>query len=59
MDPLTLLTIGIGFLGQILGGLKSTQVPAHVVAAVEAAIAALTQHKQDIINRKNLEAQRG
>lgn len=53
-----LIDLGMTFLEMFLGKLK-TQIPAEVVTAVQAAIDALAAHKQDLISKANLEAQRG
>jgi hypothetical protein len=56
---LTLLDLGIQFLLPFLSGLKGAKVPAEVLAAVQSAIDALLAHKQDVINKSNLDALRG
>jgi hypothetical protein len=56
---LALIELGIQFLLQYLSGLKGGKVPAEVVAAIQAAIDALLAHKQDVINKSNLESLRG
>lgn len=53
-----LVDLGVTFLQMFLGKL-SNQVPAEVVAAVQAAIDALAKHKDDLITKAALEAQRG
>lgn len=53
-----LLDLGISILEAYLGQMNN-QVPLHVVAAVQAAIDALAAHKDDLITKANLEAQRG
>lgn len=55
----TLLDLGIQFLLQYLAGLKGAKVPAELVTSIQAAIDALLQHKNDIITKANLDAQRG
>lgn len=47
-----------GILTTALGGLKN-KVPVEVTQAVQAAIDALNAHKDDLITKANLEAQRG
>jgi hypothetical protein len=56
---LTLIELGIQFLLPFLSGLKGGKAPAEVLQAVQAAIDAIINHKQDIINRVNLESMRG
>jgi hypothetical protein len=55
---ITLLDLGLGFLTQFLSGLGK-KLPANVVASVQAAIDAITAHRQDEITKAELEAQRG
>ena len=56
---LTLIDLGIQFLLPFLSGLKGGKAPAEIVAAIQSAIDALITHKQDIISKSNLDAQRG
>jgi len=56
---LTLIDLGIQFLLPFLSGLKGGKAPAEVIAAIQAAIDAIIAHKQDIINKSNLDALRG
>jgi hypothetical protein len=56
---LMLIELGIQFLTQYLSSVKGAKLPAEVLAAVQAAIDALITHKQDIINKANLDALRG
>jgi hypothetical protein len=58
MDYITLLDLGLGFLQSFLGNLKN-KLPAEVIASIQAAIDALVAHKDDVVTRANLEAQRG
>jgi hypothetical protein len=53
-----LIDLGFGFLQTFLGKLKNN-LPATVVAAVQAAADALLAHKNDLITKANFEAQRG
>ncbi len=53
-----LLDLGIGVLETFLGRLKD-HIPAEVAAAVQAAIDALFAHKNDLITKANIDAQRG
>lgn len=55
---LALVSLGLTFLQEFLANSKN-QLPAQVVASVEAAIAALAAHKADLITQAALEAQRG
>lgn len=54
-----LIELGIQFLLQYLSSLKGAKVPVEVATAVQAAIDALLAHKQDVINKSNLDALRG
>lgn len=56
---LILVELGIQFLTQYLQSAKGAKLPAEILAAVQAAIDALLTHKQDIINKANLDALRG
>ena len=56
---LTLIDMGIQFLLQYLSGLKGAKVPAEILASIQAAIDALATHKQDVINKSNLDPMRG
>jgi len=56
---LGLIELGINFLSQFLSNLKWGKAPAEVLASVQAALDALNAHKQDIISKSNLDAQRG
>lgn len=58
LDYITLLDLGLTFLGQFLGKLKN-KLPAEVVTSIQAAIDALSAHKDDVVTKANLEAQRG
>jgi hypothetical protein len=53
-----LLDIGIQ-LGQMFLGKLQNQAPTHVLSAVQAAIDALMAHRDDLVTKANLEAQRG
>lgn len=55
---LALLDVGLSFLQQFVSGLKSGKAPAEVVAAVQAAVDALFNHKADIISKSNLDSLR-
>ena len=59
MGCLTLIDLGLGFLQTFLSGLKSSKVPAEVVAAVQAAFDKLLAHKDDVISKSNLDSLRG
>jgi len=56
---LTLLDLGIQFLLPFLSGLKGGKAPAEVITSIQAAIDAIISHKQDVINKSNLDALRG
>lgn len=53
-----LLSLGLGFLGQFLDSLTKNNAPAEVIASVQAAIAAIQTHHDDILSKANFEAQR-
>lgn len=53
-----LLDVGIQ-LGQMFLGKLQNQAPTHVLSAIQAAIDALVAHKDDLVTKQNLEAQRG
>lgn len=61
MDPYTILiNLGLTALQTFLGGIKSIgKAPVEVVAAVQAAVDAVAAHKDDLVTKANLEAQRG
>lgn len=56
---LTLIDVGLSFLQQFLTGIKGGKAPSEVIAAVQAAVDALAAHKQDIINKSNIDSLRG
>lgn len=56
---LTIIELGIQFLLQYLSGLKGAKVPAEILASIQAAIDALTAHRQDVISKSNLDSLRG
>lgn len=58
MDYLTLIDLGLTFLTSFLDKMKN-KLPAEVTKAVQAAIDALMVHKDDVVTKVNLEAQRG
>lgn len=60
MDPyLLLLDLGSSFLKQFIGSLTKSNAPAQLIDAVTAVVSAIDTHKDDVINKANLEAQRG
>jgi hypothetical protein len=58
MDYANLIGLGISFLQAFLAK-SQNRLPAEVLAAVEAAITALTDHQNDLVTKAALEAQRG
>lgn len=56
---LTLIDLGIQFLLPFISGLKGGKAPAEIIASIQAAVDALLAHKQDIINKSNLDSLRG
>ena len=60
MDPyVALIELGSGLLKQFLGSLTKSNVPAQIIDAGTAFVTALDAHKDDVITKANLEAQRG
>jgi hypothetical protein len=59
MMYLMLIDLGINFLTQYLQSVKGAKLPAEILVSIQTAIDALVTHKQDIINKSNLDAQRG
>lgn len=55
---ISLIDLGLSFLETFLGKMKN-QLPAEVAGAVQAAIDAIAAHKDDVITKAALEAQRG
>lgn len=53
-----LIDLGVGFLDMFLSKVKSS-IPQTVVDAIQAAADALLTHKNDLVTKANLEAQRG
>lgn len=58
MEYVFFLNLGIAFLEKFLGEAKA-KLPVEVIQAVESTIQALNAHKDDVITKANLEAQRG
>jgi hypothetical protein len=56
---LIFIEMGIQFLTQYLQSATGAKLPAEILAAIQAAIDALVTHKADVINKSNLDAQRG
>ena len=56
---LTVLEMGIQFLGPFIASLKAGKAPAEVITAVQGALDAVIAHKADVISKLNLDAQRG
>lgn len=52
------IDLGLTFLQMFLGKM-SNKLPAEVVASIQAAVDALVLHKNDLITKAALEAQRG
>ena len=60
MDPyIVLLDLGSSFLKQFLASLTKSKAPAQLIDAVTATVEAIDEHKNDLITKANLEAQRG
>ncbi len=58
MDYVSLIDLGIALLQSFLSGTKS-KLPAEVLQSVQAAVDALAAHKDDVVTKAALEAQRG
>ncbi len=58
MDYLNLITLGLAFLSAFLDSSRN-KLPAEIIRAVENVIAQLQAHKDDVITKTVLEAQRG
>ena len=58
MEYVTLLDLGFSFLQAFLGGMKS-KLPAEVAAAVQSAVDAIAAHRNDVITKAMIEAQKG
>ena len=58
MNPLymSLLHMGLAFLRQYLQAANSHSLPAEVIEGINVTIAALEKHKDDVINKANLDA---
>lgn len=54
-----LIGVGITFLQSFLGSLTKNKAPQEVLDAVQATIAALQAHQQDVMSKADWEAQRG
>jgi hypothetical protein len=54
-----LIGLGVSFLSQFITSLTANKAPQEVLDAIQASINALTAHQSDVINKANLEAQRG
>ncbi len=58
MDYVPMISLGLSFLQAFLTH-SNNQLPAEVAGAVQAAIDALTKHRDDLITKAALDAQRG
>ncbi len=54
-----LLDLGLTFLRQFVGSLTKQNAPVEVIDAVQASIAALEAHQNDVMTKADWEAQRG
>lgn len=60
MDPyVVLLDLGSTFLKQFVGSLTKSNAPAQLIDAVTGVVTAIDAHKNDVITKASLEAQRG
>ena len=60
MNPyVVLLDLGSSFLKQFLASLTKSNAPAQIIDGLTSVVTAIDTHKDDVINKANLEAQRG
>jgi len=53
------IDLALPLLSSLISNLTKSQAPTHIISAVQAAIDALAAHRDDLITKDNLEAQRG
>ena len=56
---LGLLNVGLAFLRSFLSSLTDSKAPAEVIDAIQASIAALEKHKDDVMSKADWEQHRG
>ena len=56
---ITLVELGLGLLQQLLTSFTKNGAPAEVISSINAAIAAVQAHYDDLVTKANLESQRG
>ncbi len=54
-----LLDLGIGFVKQFIASVSKNKAPQQILDAGQALLDAITAHKDDVVNKANLETQRG
>jgi hypothetical protein len=60
MDPyVELLDLGSVFLKQFVESLTKSKTPGQIIDSVVATVKAIDEHKDDVVSKANLEAQRG
>jgi hypothetical protein len=60
MDPyVELLDLGSVFLKQFIESLNKSKTPGQIIDSVVATVKAIDEHKDDVVSKANLEAQRG
>jgi hypothetical protein len=60
MNYLSLISVGLGFLEQYLVAVKKNNAtPVEVVTSIQSVVDALGKHKDDLITKAALEAERG
>jgi hypothetical protein len=59
MGTAVLIGLGTGLLKQLAASLTTSNVPAEIIDGISNTITALEKHKDDVITKANLEAQRG
>jgi hypothetical protein len=59
MNYLSLIQVGLGMLNFLIPALTNNKAPIEVISAVQSAVDALEQHKDDMVTRLGLEKNRG
>jgi hypothetical protein len=59
METAVLIDLGTGLLKQLAASLTASNVPGEIIDGISNTVAALEKHKDDVITKANLEAQRG
>lgn len=59
LNPIPLIELAVAILSPLLDRLAKSNIPSAVLRGFETAIAELVAHKDDLVTKANLEAQRG